>query len=267
VTDARLNPDGTDQDDWDDHWDKYGEAAKGNPANDYRHAMVLKLLGPLPEGAVLLDIGSGQGQFAVDYQAANPQVQVLGVEYSGEGVQRGQEAARRAGVAARFLQRNLLEPVSPEPDQPLATHAVCSEVLEHVDNPVALMRNSLALLAPGAKVVITVPGGPRSAFDKHIGHFRHFTADALDDVLVRAGLDVDRVLRTGFPFFNLYKLAVIARGERLVQDMATRTPDAEPSKLETAATAFFRRGFRYNRDDARFGWQLAAVAHVPLVGL
>jgi len=41
---ARLNPDGTDQDDWDDHWDKYGEAAKGNPANDYRHAMVLKLL-------------------------------------------------------------------------------------------------------------------------------------------------------------------------------------------------------------------------------
>ena len=40
------------------------------------------------------------------------------------------------------------------------------------------MRNAAALLAPGAKVVVTVPGGPRSAFDKHIGHCRHFTAAA-----------------------------------------------------------------------------------------
>ena len=28
--------------------------------------MVLKLLGELPKGAVVLDIGSGQGQFAID---------------------------------------------------------------------------------------------------------------------------------------------------------------------------------------------------------
>lgn len=265
MSEARLNPDGTDQDDWDDHWDKFGEVSNRNPANDYRHQMVLKLLGHLPEGAVLIDIGSGQGQFAVDYQRQNPQVEVLGVEYSSVGVERAQRAASRHGVTARFLQRNLLEPVTPEPGQRLATHAVCSEVLEHVDDPVTLMRNSLSLLAPGAKVVVTVPGGPRSAFDRHIGHFRHFKAAALHDVLTQAGLDVDRVLCTGFPFFNLYKLAVIARGEKLVQESVSRGVGDEPSRLERAATAFFRQGFRFNRDDSRFGWQLAAVAHVPLV--
>jgi len=265
VSDARLNPDGTDQDDWDDHWDRYGEAAKGNPANDYRHAMILKLLGPLPRGSVLLDIGSGQGQFAVDYQAENPHVSVFGVEYSGEGVRRAQRSAERAGLGARFLERNLLEPVKLPAGQPAATHAVCSEVLEHVEDPTTLMRNALALLAPGAKVVVTVPGGPRSAFDRHIGHFRHFTAPALREVLTDAGLDVDRVLRTGFPFFNLYKLAVIARGEKLVEDMSRRGPADESSSLEKAVTAFFRRTFPHNRDDNRFGWQLAAVAHAPLV--
>lgn len=265
MTESRLNPDGTDQDDWDDHWDRFGEVSNRNPANAYRHAMVLKLLGDLPEGAVLLDIGSGQGQFVVDYQRDNPQVRVFGVEYSAVGVQRAQAAAARLGVPARFIQRDLLEPVEPESDQPLATHAVCSEVLEHVEDPVRLMRNSLALLAPGAKVVVTVPGGPRSAFDRHIGHFRHFTAGALHEVLTSAGLDVDRVLRTGFPFFNLYKLAVIARGEKLVDEVATRGVETEPSRLETAATAFFDRAFRLNRDDARLGWQIAAVAHVPLV--
>ena len=154
-----------------------------------------------------------------------------------------------------------------DPQQPPATHAVCSEVLEHVDDPVALMRNSTALLAPGAKVVVTVPGGPRSAFDKHIGHFRHFTAPALHQVLTDAGLDVDRVLRTGFPFFNLYKLAVVARGQKLVDDMEHRPPGTEASRLEKAVTGFFTRTFPLNRDDARLGWQLAAVAHVPLVAL
>lgn len=266
MTHARLNSDGSDQDNWDDHWDKFGEAAKGNPANDYRHAMVLKLLGELPDGAVVLDIGSGQGQFAVDLQAANPQADVWGVEYSGEGVERSNQAARAQGVKARFIQRNLLEPVAGDPGQPLATHAVCSEVLEHVDDPTTLVRNAISLLAPGAKVVVTVPGGPRSAFDKHIGHFRHFTADYLDKVLTDAGLDVDRVLRTGFPFFNLYKLAVIARGERLVNDMEARTSASAPSKLEQTVTKFFQKTFPHNRDDSRLGWQLAAVAHVPLVG-
>jgi 2-polyprenyl-3-methyl-5-hydroxy-6-metoxy-1,4-benzoquinol methylase len=262
---ARLNADGSDQDDWDDHWDKYGEAAKGNPANDYRHAMVLRLLGPLPKGAVVLDIGSGQGQFAIDVQEANPQAAVFGVEYSAEGVQRARRLAEQKGVPAIFFERNLLEPSVRDPELPLATHAVCSEVLEHVDDPVTLMSNAISLLAPGAKVVVTVPGGPRSAFDKHIGHFRHFTAPLLHQVLTEAGLDVDRVLRTGFPFFNVYKLAVIARGQKLVDDMEHRKPGAQPSGLEKALTSFFSRTFPLNRDDARLGWQLAAVAHVPLV--
>jgi 2-polyprenyl-3-methyl-5-hydroxy-6-metoxy-1,4-benzoquinol methylase len=263
VTHERVNADGTHQDDWDSHWDQLGEMSLRNPANQYRHAMVLKLLGRVPPGSVLLDIGCGQGQFALAYQRENPGVQVLGVEHSGEGVRRATEAAEREGLRARFIERDLLEPVSLAEDQPAATHAVCSEVLEHVEDPVTLMRNATSLLAPGAKVVVTVPGGPRSAFDKHIGHYRHFTASALHEVLTAAGLDVDRVLRTGFPFFNVYKLLVIARGERLVEEVRSSSAQTEPSRLENAASAVFRRAFPLNRDDSRFGWQLAAVAHVP----
>jgi SAM-dependent methyltransferase len=260
---VRLNADGTDQDDWDEHWDAFGEVSLRNPANAYRHKMVLKLLGDLRPGSVLLDIGSGQGQFAIDFQRDRPDVQVFGVEYSAEGVRRANEAAAAAGVEATFLERNLLEPVTLAEGQPPATHAVCSEVLEHVEDPTTLVRESMALLAPGAKVVVTVPGGPRSAFDKHIGHFRHFTGPALRQVLSDAGLDVDLVFRTGFPFFNLYKLAVMARGEKLVHEVQARSSDSTPSRLEAVAGAVFRQGFKVNRDDSRFGWQIAALAHVP----
>lgn len=261
---ARLNADGTDQDDWDDHWDTIGEFSLRNPANAYRHKMVLQLLGEVRPGSVLLDIGSGQGQFALDFARHHPDVQVYGVEYSGEGVRRANEAARREGLGARFIERNLLEPVELDEGQSPATHAVCSEVLEHVDDPTTLVRESLALLRPGAKVVVTVPGGPRTAFDKHIGHYRHFTAEALHQVLRDGGLDVDMVMRTGFPFFNLYKLAVMARGQKLVREVQERQPNAEPSKLEALAGAVFRQGFKINRDNTRYGWQIAALAHVPL---
>ena len=263
TTNARLNPDGSDQDNWDDHWDTIGEFSLRNPANAYRHKMIQQLLGDVRPGSVLLDIGSGQGQFALDFSRNRPDVQVFGVEYSSEGVRRANEAAERDGVGARFFERNLLEPVTLAEGQAPATHAVCSEVLEHVDDPTTLMRESVALLAPGAKVVVTVPGGPRTAFDKHIGHYRHFTGPALHKILTDAGLDVDFVYRTGFPFFNLYKLAVMARGQKLVREVQERKPTAAPSKLEALAGAVFRQGFKINRDDARFGWQIAALAHVP----
>jgi len=210
---VRISSDGTDQDDWDDHWNKYGEASIRNPANDYRHALILKLLGKVRPDTTLLDIGSGQGQFAIAYQKLHPEIAVWGVELSRLGVRRSTQAAERAGVQANFIERDLLRPVQLAPNQPAADYAVCSEVLEHVEDPTTLMRNAIRLLAPGAKVVVTVPGGPRSAFDKHIGHFRHYDAPGLNQVLTDAGLEVDRVFRAGFPVFNLYKLGCGPRAE------------------------------------------------------
>ncbi len=260
---AIRRPEAPDPDDWDHHWDAFGEAAEGNPANLYRRRLVMSLLGRPPAGATVLDIGSGQGEFAIYLRETYPDVGVWGVEYSTAGVERGRAAAASRGVEVGFSQRDLLQAVTPDPGQPAAGYAVCSEVLEHVDDPVRLLRNSRSLLAPGCRVVITVPGGPRSAFDRHIGHHRHFKAADLAGVLADAGYAVDRVLRAGFPFFNIYKLAVIARGRRLIADVADRAPGTTPSRAEQAATRFFDAGFRHSRDDFPLGWQMAAVAHTP----
>jgi 2-polyprenyl-3-methyl-5-hydroxy-6-metoxy-1,4-benzoquinol methylase len=253
--------------DWDHHWDAYGEAAEGNPANVYRHRLILGLLGPLRRGETLLDIGSGQGEFAIAFKRLHPETDVWGVEFSALGVQRSQKSAATQGVDAKFVRRDLLAPVQLEEGQPAATYAVCSEVLEHVEDPTTLMRNAVSLLAPGAKLVVTVPGGPRSAFDRHIGHWRHFDAITLRQVLTDAGLHVDRIQRAGFPGFNLYKLAVIARGKGLIRELDSRQPGARPSRSEVMATTLFQGLFRLNRDDSPLGWQLAAVAHTPDGGI
>ncbi len=142
-----------------------------------------------------------------------------------------------------------------------AGYAVCSEVLEHVDDPVLLLRNASHYLAPACRLVVTVPGGPRSAFDRHIGHRQHFTPATLRGVLEGAGFEVERVMRAGFPFFNLYRLAVITRGRRLIADLE-RGPAEGSGGTQGAVLGFFDRAFRLNLASTPFGWQMVAVARL-----
>jgi 2-polyprenyl-3-methyl-5-hydroxy-6-metoxy-1,4-benzoquinol methylase len=253
-----------DPNDWDHHWEAYGEAAEGNPANLYRRNLILKLMGRPPAGSTVLDIGSGQGEFSLYFQREYPDLDVWGVEYSASGVARSSALAAEQGLTARFRQVDLLQPTSLADGQPAATYALCSEVLEHVDDPTTLIRNARSLLAPGAHLVVTVPGGPRSAFDLHIGHYQHFTAAKLRGVLTDAGYEVQKVFRAGFPFFNLYKLAVIARGKKLIADVEHRNPGKQSTiPAEKLMKSFFGFGFRHSMDNFPLGWQMAAVARNP----
>ena len=127
---------------------------------------------------------------------------------------------RMRKVPVTFAQRDLLRKVTLSDDERgRATLAVCSEVLEHVDEPDVLLRNAVEYLASGCRIVVTVPGGPRSAFDRHIGHRRHFTAKRLRSLLEANGFENVTVRRAGFPFFDLYRMVVIARGKRLIADV------------------------------------------------
>jgi len=209
-----------DPDNWEDHWNSFGDPALGNPANDYRNELVLQLLGEPAPGSTVVDIGSGQGQLALLLQAQFANAQVIGVEYSQEGVRRATEAARSMKLSAKFVQRDLLKPNTdrhPETDTPRGALAVCSEVLEHVDEPAVLLRNAADYLLPDCRMVVTVPGGPKSALDKYIGHRRHYRPETIRTLLESSGYEVERVYRAGFPFFNLYRLLVIARGQRLIE--------------------------------------------------
>ena len=75
----------------------------------------------------------------------------------------------------------------------------------------------------------------------------------------RNGFGDVTVHRAGFPFFDLYRLVVIARGRRLIDDVE-QSKDALGDGTSGAALRFFNRIFRYNLDSSPFGWQLLAVA-------
>src|ERR1039458_7278396 len=247
-----VRPDYQLVDDWDRHWMDFSAAAELSPATRYRRKLALRLLGIDRHNASvrMLEIGSGAGQFAEEFLAHAPRAQFLGLELSRTGVRM---AARRT-PAARFLQRDLLALATPGDGLDFrATHALCSDVLEHLDDPGVLLRHAAAYMAPGCQLVVTVPGGWRSAFYSHIGHRRHYTPAQLRGLLESAGFAVERAYAAGFPFFNLYRMLVTLRGAELVAAAARG-----PTLLMRAAGAIFEALFRLNLMHP-WGWQTLAV--------
>jgi trans-aconitate methyltransferase len=241
------------RDDWDAHWSDYADANQRNPAQAFRRRLVLRELERDGGPARLLDIGSGNGELLAAAAKRWPGAELLGLELSATGVARTSERIPTARVRVCDV---LAQPVPAEGEANWATHAVCSEVLEHVDDPVDLLRKARAWLAPGALVVITVPGGRMSAFDRHIGHRRHFSPRDLSEVISHAGLKAVRVRGVGFPFFNLYRALVIMRGEKLVQEARGESP----GRLIEAGMATFELLLRVSAGGTRLGWQTVGIA-------
>jgi 2-polyprenyl-3-methyl-5-hydroxy-6-metoxy-1,4-benzoquinol methylase len=244
------------RDDWDSHWGKYAEASVANPAGAYRGKLILASLGLGTSAARVLDIGSGQGDLLRLIRAASPAAELLGVDLSEAGCAIGREKV----PGATFIQRDLLDS-SPVPAAfaRWATHAVCSEVLEHVDAPALLLRHAMDFLQHNCRVVVTVPSGPMSEFDRQIGHRRHYTKEMLHATLTNAGLEVQRVMAAGFPFHNIYRLGILARGRRLAGDLAGPSNSAFMLRVMRA----FDLAFRMNLTSSPWGWQLLAVARMP----
>lgn len=242
---------------WEQHWDQIAEATRLNPANAFRRRLAFGLLDRCAADAdmSLLDIGCGTGDFLSAVAARYPGARLAGVDQSNTGL----ETTARKIPEALLMQADLETPdATPDQLRAWASHAVCSEVLEHVDEPVQVLGHLGNYLKPGGWLVITVPGGPKSAFDVSIGHQRHYTAKKIRTDLEQAGYQVRLATGAGFPMFNLYRLVVVMRGEQLSADISGR-----PSFAARFAMALFRLLLRLPYFHTPWGWQIIALAHKP----
>jgi SAM-dependent methyltransferase len=222
------------------------------PTPKYCRRMIFRLLGIQSPGEAvrMLEIGSGTGEFAEEFCRRYSRGRYLGLELSRTGV----EISSRRVPAATFVQLDLLQLSKRDEGSAFsATHAVCSEVLEHIDDPLVLLQNAGCYLAPDCLLVDTLPGGPMCAFYEHIGHRRHYTPQEIGALLRQAGFRVERVYAAGFPFFNLFRCFLIWRGEKLIQDVT-----GQPSLLVRFGMWIFDLLFRLTL--MRWGWQIIALA-------
>jgi len=244
-------------DNWDSHWSDFGEAISSNPAQVMRHNLVIQLFAAeraSPKSKVI-DFGSGHGDFLEKFHRRFPEMNLLGLELSETGV----EISRRKVPSASFLTADLFNPPADLARyEGWGEYAVSCEVLEHVDDPVGFLEIARTYLKEGAILFVTVPGGKMSALDRFIGHRRHFDRQLIRKVLEEAGFSVTKVMLAGFPFFNLYRLMIIARGDKLTSDIKSRSWLFRT--LLAAISRVLLLLFRLNLRDSPFGWQVVAVA-------
>ncbi|GEM_PF-381154 len=246
-------------DNWSSNWTDYAQVATKNPAQWMRHKFLLdQILDLNMKCNLLLDIGSGQGDFLKKAVQSCVALEYVGFEMSEIGV----EISQRKVPSALFYQVDLYFP--PEIVNIYASKAdivVCSEVIEHVDDPIDFCIRIKDYLRPGGKLLLTVPGGPMSSFDKHIGHRSHFNRSSITKILCAAGFHIDNIMMIGFPFFNLYRLIIILRGKHLISDVQDQSSKIMLSRfVANLVMSCFHFLFLLNLADSPYGWQLVVSA-------
>lgn len=136
----------------------------------YFYPAVAKFAGPIGAG-VALDVGCGSGDLLFQIQKLNPDASLLGIELSESRVKMAQA---RLGVRADIRCGSLTGAIPFPPSS--ADIILITEVIEHLKDPVAALRNVVPILKLGGRVVITFPNGnsflPFSFLAEHIApHF------------------------------------------------------------------------------------------------
>lgn len=103
-------------------------------------------------------------------------------------------------------------------------YAACLEVLEHLDDDRAGMRELFRVIRPGGYALVAVPAYQWlwSEHDEALHHRRRYSAQRLKDIAREAGFRVTRV--THCVTFLLPAIAVFRLGQRLVGGFKRRSP-------------------------------------------
>ncbi len=166
----------------------------------------------LAPAARILDAGCGSGRNMVELARRGT---VTGVELASQSL----EAARERGVGT-VLPGSLDDPLALDDDA--FDLAVALDVLEHVRDDEAALRELARVIAPGGRLLVTVPQYDWlwGEHDVLAHHHRRYTRSLLLDRAAAAGLYAERVTS-----FNTMLLPAIAAA-RLVQRARRRS---EPS--------------------------------------
>lgn len=199
------------------------EAEEGHPWFETRADLVVELLRRHLSGVAspaILDLGCGTGLVASKLSASMPEALVVAVDLS-------VRAASHIRPSVRFVRADLMSP----PFHGGFDAVLLLDVIEHFRDDAGVLRIAGSLLAPGGRLVITVPAMKSlwSGFDELSGHERRYGLRDLRRCIGSAGLRA--VLMSCFMSF--LPLPLFAR--RRLSPGRRNSPPAETLKGELGA--------------------------------
>ena len=138
------------------HWDDYyGGLLRMNAYTRARYDIVCECVhdAALPREGRILDMGCGDGALTGVLQE-RLRLAVAGVDTSEKGLALAREMFARRGLAGDFKRVGGYDTGFTDASFNVV---VCSDVIEHVDDPGAMLKEILRLLVPGGRLIVTTP--------------------------------------------------------------------------------------------------------------
>ncbi len=209
---------------------------------------IVRSLLPLPDRPRrVADIGCGWGGLT---ETLAPWGDVVGIEPS----EAARAEAERRGVEVLEGDADAL----PLEDASIDL-AVSTDVLEHLDDDVAAVREIARVLVPGGAALVTVPAYPRlfSGHDRALDHRRRYTRETLLEAIRGGGLEPLRV--TNFNSILLPAAAAARLGSRNGEPSADSGVAPKPLNGLLLATLRFERAL-LRRTNLPAGLSIAVLA-------
>jgi SAM-dependent methyltransferase len=162
--------------------------------NGYLRQLVRRFSGS-PDGAI--DFGAGIGTFSDSLQLPKQSIHCVETEASSR-VEIERQGFRAYGSLAEL-------------DTASAPYAFSLNVLEHIEDDAAALRELHRVLQPGGRLFVYVPAFQVlfTSMDAHVGHHRRYRRSQLVTLIQNAGFDVEKSAYTdvlGFFATLLFKL-------------------------------------------------------------
>ncbi len=205
---------------FDEIWKRDSYLARINPAQIHRRRMIKFYLNKLRlNPKKILDIGCGTGELLSELGHFYPESELIGCDLSKESGKLLESNVPQSKFYCTDIEQNADFVLSEKAD--LIT---CSEVLEHCQNPMNVVKNGYNWLNIGGILFITVPSGEMTTYDKTIGHLHHYTTSEIKSILTSCGFSKVESIYWGAPFHTLYRKLVGTASKEL------KKKNEEPNK-------------------------------------
>jgi SAM-dependent methyltransferase len=168
------------------------------------------------QGQRLLDVGCGTGRVLAALEEAG--MNVCGLEVQLEGLRYARKRTNAPLVCLDAAQMPFVEQFD--------VVSLC-DVLEHIEDELALLRSCKKAMRAGGRILVTVPASMKlwSRFDELDGHKRRYTKPHLRSVIERAGFGIISIEYFNvllFPFQYAYRKGGNLLGRAKVAGMDDR---------------------------------------------
>lgn len=178
---------------WETRWD---DMKKYGPFSQHLRRLLNSLLSSLTF-ETLLDVGCGQGSLLIELQTKYPSAMLSGLDFSPAAVALARQRLPQCNFYVLDITKDALDAQFDV--------VVCSEVLEHIPDDQAAIKNLARMTA--RYLIVSSPQGRIRKFEvAEMGHVRNYARGELAGKLKAHGLTPVRIIEWGFPFYSpLYR--------------------------------------------------------------